>query len=318
MTMKAGFRAEAVYGTSVLAAGADDYVYAFGDYLAKHEIPIPWHEIPMLPVYRSGNTAPQNLVEGAKDVTFKIAFTMVSADMLKYVLGTVASGHTFTNSSTLPSFTTYIETDWDDVIVITGCVVKGFDFYADKLMPTVIELTILGSEVAERVKLVPTAGSSPRYPTGLGLTECWGWGNNNTLTLDTADIIGDGGEIDRVHLHVENILKTRTSDKVVQVKKVGVGVELDFDIPAKDTTNQLLRAVRDEETNDFYYKWLRGVYTMELWVNNCKFRKMNSSQSIGQGGPPVYTIAGQAVYDSTNTGFEDAVKYKVVDGVTYS
>jgi hypothetical protein len=316
MTLKAGWRAEVTYGVSPLAA-VDDYVYYFGDYKSKHEVPVPWHDIGLTPVFRLGNTTPVNLVEGAKDVEFSMRFCPLGADEFKYLLGTITGGNTFTDSTVLPSRTIYIETDFDDAIVITGCVTKSLDFYADKNLLTEVEVKFLGAEVTQHAKLVPSSGSSPRFNPSLAIASSWGWGDNNAVKLDGTTIIGNG-EINRVHVHVENILKPRVNDKVIEVRKVGSAVQIDFDVEAKDNTNLIIQAVRTATTQDFYYKWLRTPYTWELWANNCKLRTMKCIQKVGDSEVPIYSCSGQAFYDSTNTSYEAPFKFKASDGVTYS
>ena len=317
MTMKMGWRAEVAYATSVLAA-TDDYVYHFGDNDEKHEIPLPWHETTLTPVRRLGQTAPVDLIEGMRNVEFPLKFYPLSADELKYLLGTVTAGTTFTPSTTLPSRTCYFEMDNGDVVIVTGCVTKSADLYFDKLLPTEFQINVLGSICAEHGALAPSSGSSPRYHADLDITSAWGWGDRDETKLDTTDIIGDDGEINRIHVHVENLLLPRTSDKIIEIKKVGYALSVDFEIPAKNKNNLIVQAVRTDDTNDLYYKWERGTSTWELWVNNMKLRSQKVTVQVGDATWPVYVIAGQAYYSSANTGFEDAIKFKAVDGVTYS
>lgn len=322
VSMKCGWRAESQYGVDPLGA-TDDYVYFFGDYKPEHDIPQPWHDIPCTPVFRLGNTAPVGLIEGAKDVVFTLRFCPLAADEWKYLLGTVTGGNTFTNlaaGGAMPSRTIYFETPWGDIVVAKGCVVQEFDFFADRVRDTLteMEVTFMAAEVAEHAELVPSSGSSPRYHASLGITSAWTWAHMNACQLDQTTMIGDAGEIDRIHVRGVNQLAVRKSTKAIQVKKVGFAVEIDFDIPVKATTQLVLRAIRDGTVDEFYYKWLRSAYYWELSANNIKFRKLRAHQRVYPAAQPVYTIGGSACYDSTNTGYEEALKFKAVDGVTYS
>ena len=113
------------------------------------------------------------------------------------------------------------------------------------------------------------------------------------------------------------MLKIRKRENVLEVKKDGALVMVTFGIEAKTKDNLFIQAVRDEETNDFYYKWLQGSSYWEVELNNLKMRQLGAPQKRGDGSPPVYTIMGYAKYDADATNVND-MKVTVSDGVTYS
>jgi hypothetical protein len=324
-TLKACWKIESVYGTNAFTTPATDVGQFFGDYLKNQEIPIPWHTIEMTPVYRLGTTIPVNLVEGAKNVEFTMKFCPLGADEWKFALGDVTAGggnpSTFKTSSTIASRTIYIETEYNEYIAILGCVVKSLDFYADKNMPTVFEIKFIAAEVVGYGPITTTA--NPIYHADLDITSAWGWSHSSAATLDAHNVVAENGQIERIHLHIENMLKTRITTKIVSVKKVGAAVVLDFDIQSTAVaTNEIIMAIRAAEQNDFYYYWLSGALYWKLYVNNLKMRALSGSMKIDDGSPPVYTIVGTAFYDATRTdvapAYKTAVTVLVKDGVTYS
>jgi hypothetical protein len=336
-TLLIGWKNETTYGVNAFTTPASDQAYSFGDYLDKHEIPLPGNEIPLTPVYRLGEVLPVNLVEGAKNVQFSLTFCPLHGYPWKWALGSVAGGATAvfksakgtTKDLTLPSLTIYVETEFGDHLYIKGCVVESMDFYGDKDLPMQFTLRILGAEVETGTALT---NKTLINPTSLAITKAWGWDNTDTALLDAHDVDPfddpDVGGIQRVFLHVENILKKRfggSPSKVVQVQKTGEAVVFTFDVASTAATvdNEILKACRALETNDFQYKWASGVYYWILNVNNLKLRSVKGAQKIGSGDPPVYTLSGQASYDSTRTDVDttylkNAVAVKISDGSTYA
>jgi hypothetical protein len=160
-------------------------------------------------------------------------------------------------------------------------------------------------------------------------TDAWGWDKTDTATLDAHDVdpldTPDIGGIQRIHLHVENVFKTRVTDKVVEVHKIASAIVMNFDVAAMTATsaNEILMAVRAKETNDFQYKWASGAYYWILNVNNLKMR--SGPKGVAKMGAeiPVYTIVGSCIYDSTRTEVDttylkNAVAVKISDGSTYA
>ena len=334
-TMLIGWKVETTYGTNAFTTPATDQAYEFGDYLDKHEIPLPWNEIPLTAVYRLGQVLPVNLYEGAKNVEFTITFCPLHGYFWKWALGTVSGGATAvfksakgtTTDLSLPSLSIYIETEFGDHLYVLGCVVQSVDFFGDKDLPMQVTLKILGAECTTGTALT---NKTLINPASLAITKAWGWKDTDTALIDAHDVDPlddpDVGGIQRVHLHVENILKKRTTTKVVQVQKTGEAVVFTMDVASTSATvdNEILKACRAEETNDFQYKWLSGAYYWILNVNNLKLRSgPKATQKHGAGDPPVYTLSGSASYDSTRTDVDttylkNAVAVKISDGHTYA
>lgn len=328
-TQLLGYKEETTFGVNAFTTPATDQAFSFGDYLKDFEIPLPGNEIPLTPVYRLGTVLPVNLVEGATNVEFSIKFCPLHGYFWKWILGTVSGGATavFKSSTTLPSLTIYVETEFGDHLYILGCVVRAADFYGDINLPMQVELHFTAAEVTTGTALTNKALANP---TSLAITRAWGWADTDTATLDAHDVdpldSPDIGGIQRIHLHVENIIRARITTKMVEAKKTGSAVTLTFDISATSSTatNEILMACRAQETNDFQYKWASGSYYWILNVNSLKMRSgPKGSQKVGSAQIPLYTIAGGAIYDSTRTDVDttylkNAVAVKISDGHTYA
>jgi hypothetical protein len=300
--MKFGWLNETTYGTSAITTA----IFPFGDNVDKDEMPIPWAEIQTTPVFQIGTTPPVNVVEGAKKCEFSIIFRLRTCEMFKYVLGAVNAG-VFSISSTIPSFSTYIETSWGDKLIARGCVIQGMDIFAEWYEPLRVKIDIVCADVVETTITSPTCA----YATG-AKAKCWHWGDNDALKVDTVDAAGDGGEIKRVYVTINNMLKTRKSDKIVQVKKIGTQVGMTFDIQAKDKANLLVRAVRDAETNAFSYEWKDTAdKTLKIESAALVLRALQAAEKMTDDEAPLY-VAGGIAYGA------NAFKLTVSDGVTYT
>lgn len=344
--MIAGWKKETTYGENAFDTPASDVATFFGEYLAQHEIPMPWHNIEMTPVYRLGNILPVNLVEGAKNVEFTMKFCPLSADEWKYALGGVSDDAgsppvtSFIPSSTIGSRTIYIKADNGEWVYVLGCVVRSIDFFADKDIPTQVDIKFLGAEV---VKGTDLTNQAPVISTGCAITTAWGW---TTIAAATLDVSGtymatphnidptdtdanDLGQIIRVHVHVENVLRTRIRDKVVEIKKIAMVVMCTFDLAVKDVNNEIVKAVQAGEVNDVYFYWLTGIYYWKMYINNLKMRPMKCQMKVNDAEVPTYTIVGSACYDTTRTdtvpevnevkcGYKTAITVVVKDGADYT
>jgi hypothetical protein len=307
-----GWHAETTFGTSLISP-TDDHVTAFGADVDDSEHPIPWYKIEHSTIWNPADARPRYGAGGVPDIDeFKVRVAMVGADEFKYALGTVAA-NVFTMSTTLPSRTVYIETDWGDVLECRGCVTKALDIFANQGEPIILEVTMKAATVVAMASaLAPTDGlATARFHGDLNDEAAWGWGDNDALEYGGATIHGYG-EITRIHARIQNILNIRRTNGVIaSVKKKASVVELDFTIENALKTSPIVLGMRTPTVDDFTYEWARGVAdTLKITASDVRFGScMGTESPVGDGGN-TYSAAGLAFGD-------DAFKFEVTDGVTY-
>ena len=305
-----GWKNETTYGESLITP-PDDWVFRFGKDNRNTEIPIPWEQYELTPVWDLGKPMATELIEGIPtldDIRLKVS--MVGAEEFRYLLGNVTA-NVFTAGLAMPSRSVYIQTDFDDIVELSGCVTKSMDIFLDRGWTVDLEIRMMAATAHVIDEINGDGGDVARYNSDLRSESPWGWSNRHESKLDAATIHGKG-DITRIHFHVENILNVFRDEGVpVNVKKKATAVEVDFDITNALPDNPIVAAMRTRAEDAFYYSFSRGTTdTLRFDAGGIRFGSMRAMDNPFDTQGTTYTVVGAALG-------ADAFKVTINDGVTY-